>query len=136
VQAIVTERRCQEIAANFKQPHGVAERRAIGIKVKASINTYAGRCLHTKDISLEAHAYLTNWVNQSTVRKTRPAQYSFLDYRIQQFKPLDGQPNFEFPTSRKHVQVTPPAVRDDDSSDGDSDAEKDANLPIDWELPD
>ena len=90
VVTVMTAERSLELRAAFVQPAGVAERRPIGAQMVKNIQSYAPRCARQGSISMQAAAYLTEWVAGRWPVRPRPRAYSALSYRQTAAQPPRG----------------------------------------------
>ena len=89
VVVVLTAGQADALRQSFGQPRGVSPRRTIGAKVQKNLASKVQPCVRQGVLSLEAAAYLTNWIGGTLVQKPRPASYDFLRHRLWG-GPVDG----------------------------------------------
>ena len=104
--------------------------RGIGARVRQNISTKVGPCVQQKVLTLEAAAYLTNWIGGTLVQKPRPAAYSFLRHRLWG-GPTDGDgAQWVAPRNFKNIDLSVPGEEVDYFSESDLEGADDGEIDL------
>lgn len=105
------------IQRSFAQPTGTWKRRVIAPKVRKGVLATAPSCVRQGVLSVAAAGYLTNWVEGTLPRRTRPRQYSFLSHRLNHEAGGEGAMPWGARLRNRHIDLKIDDVASDDSAD-------------------
>ena len=130
VVVVVSAAQAEVIRRNFCQPVGISERRVISAKVKQNISTKIRPCVSQGSLTLEAAAYLSNWVDGTLIQKERPASYAFLRHRNDGADvAVDGDGEaWVAPRRDRHIDLQCPGEEVEYFSESDADDEGEVEL--------
>ena len=131
VVVVVSAAQAEVIQRNFCQPVGISERRVINAKVKQNISTKIRPCVSQGALTLEAAAYLSNWVDGTLVQKERPDSYAFLRHRNGANLAVDGDGEaWVAPRRDRHIDLQCQGEEVEYFSESDADAADEGEVEL------
>lgn len=123
VKTLLTAEQASALQNSFAQPAGIADRRPLDAQVRANVHAKVKPLIKQGFLSLEAAAYLTNWVDGTLQQTPRPMSYPCLAYR---YEPVAGNLGavvaWQPQRRERHIDLKVPNERlDHAASDSESD---------------